>query len=175
MLTYSPGKITELRNQIPLTDTQRTALTQYSDIKGSPKQKKQALKQLANVSMPCWLEPGLFIAGDGQVRIQKGVFANHNLTILADADITIGRGVFIGPNAVLCSYELQTQEITAARRGGITIEENAWIGANAVILSGVTIGMGAIVAAGAVVNQPVPSHSVFMGAPAEFKRWVVAK
>lgn len=48
----------------------------------------------------------------------------------------------------------------------VRICDDAWIGANAIVLRGVTIGQGAIVAAGAVVTKDVPSHSVVAGNPA---------
>ncbi|MOA04038.1 Maltose O-acetyltransferase [compost metagenome] len=51
--------------------------------------------------------------------------------------------------------------------GPIHIKKNAWIGANATILSGVTIGQNAIVAAGAVVSKDVPDNAIVGGIPAK--------
>ncbi len=50
----------------------------------------------------------------------------------------------------------------------ITIGDGVWIGARAVVLPGVTIGNGSIVAAGAVVNRPVGSNVLVAGVPARF-------
>lgn len=50
---------------------------------------------------------------------------------------------------------------------GVTIEDDIWIGANAVILPGVRIGTHSVVAAGAVVTKDVPPHSLVAGVPAE--------
>ncbi|MGB7117605.1 MAG: acyltransferase, partial [Anaerolineales bacterium] len=55
------------------------------------------------------------------------------------------------------------QGITAA---GIVIEDDVWLGANAVVTDGVRIGEGAVVAAGAVVTKDVPPHTVVAGVPA---------
>jgi len=49
---------------------------------------------------------------------------------------------------------------------GVTIEDDVWVGANAVILGGVNIGEGAIVGAGAVVTKSVPPYSIVAGVPA---------
>jgi acetyltransferase-like isoleucine patch superfamily enzyme len=53
----------------------------------------------------------------------------------------------------------------------ISIGEDVWIGANAVILEGVEIGSGAVVAAGAVVTRPVPSNAIVAGVPARIIRY----
>ena len=50
--------------------------------------------------------------------------------------------------------------------GPVRILDNAWIGFNAIILKGVTIGRGAVVSAGAVVSQDVPDYAVVAGNPA---------
>jgi acetyltransferase-like isoleucine patch superfamily enzyme len=52
----------------------------------------------------------------------------------------------------------------------ITVEDDAWLGANAVVLPGVTIGAGAIVGAGAVVAEDVPAHAIVAGVPARALR-----
>lgn len=52
----------------------------------------------------------------------------------------------------------------------IVIEDDVWIGCNAIILKGVTIGTGAVIAAGAVVTKDVPENCIAMGVPAKVKR-----
>lgn len=89
------------------------------------------------------------------------------------ANIEIGKNVMIAANCALYSYNhgndistpIHTQPITA--KGPIVIEDDAWIGAGAIILSGVRIGTGAIVGAGAVVTRDVPNYGIVAGNPAK--------
>lgn len=55
--------------------------------------------------------------------------------------------------------------------GDISVDEDVWVGANAVILSGVAIGSGAIVAAGAVVTSDVDAYAIVGGVPARVLRY----
>jgi acetyltransferase-like isoleucine patch superfamily enzyme len=74
----------------------------------------------------------------------------------------IGRNVFIGPAAVLTNDPYPPSK----RMIGVTIEDNAVIGARAVIKAGVTVGKGSVVAMGAVVTKDVPPGKVVVGVPA---------
>ncbi len=74
----------------------------------------------------------------------------------------IGKNVFIGPAAVLTNDPYPPSR----RMVGVTIEDNAVIGARAVIKAGVRVGKGSVVAMGAVVTKDVPPGKVVMGVPA---------
>ena len=88
------------------------------------------------------------------------------------APILVGEGVMIAANVALYSYDhgmapdqpIRKQPLTA--KGPISIENEAWVGTAAIILSGVTIGEGAVVAAGAVVTRDVPAGAIVAGNPA---------
>lgn len=62
-------------------------------------------------------------------------------------------------------------EDEAITKGKITVDDDVWIGTNALILSGVHIGQGAIIAAGAVVVSDVPAYSIVGGVPATIIKW----
>jgi acetyltransferase-like isoleucine patch superfamily enzyme len=77
----------------------------------------------------------------------------------------IGKGVFIGPAAVLTNdpYPMCNKMI------GVTIKDNVIIGARAVIQAGVTVGENSVVSMGAVVTRDVPKNSVVIGVPATIR------
>lgn len=87
--------------------------------------------------------------------------------------VTIGNDVILAQNIVMSGlnhgYEdinrpIYKQPVTKKK---ITVEDEAWIGANAVIVAGVTIGKHSVVAAGSVVTKDVPPYSVVDGNPAK--------
>ncbi|MDR0792472.1 MAG: acyltransferase, partial [Chitinophagaceae bacterium] len=82
--------------------------------------------------------------------------------------ITIGNKVSISHKVTLITESHDTDSPTFDTiRGKIIIEDYAWIGVNATILQGITIGEGAVVAAGAVVTKPVAPYTVVGGVPAK--------
>ncbi|HMA04476.1 MAG TPA: acyltransferase [Methanomicrobiales archaeon] len=93
------------------------------------------------------------------VRIQSLVFIPVNTTI--------GNGVFIGPHAVLTNDRYPP--FGGPELKGPVLSDRSIIGANATILSGIVIGEGACVAAGAVVTSDVPSCKLAIGSPARIR------
>jgi acetyltransferase-like isoleucine patch superfamily enzyme len=82
-------------------------------------------------------------------------------------NIRTGNDVSIGPEAAILTLGHDTQSPTFADRGGeVVIEDKVWIGFRAIVLPGITIGKGAVVAAGAVATKSVPPYSIVAGVPA---------
>jgi len=102
-------------------------------------------------------------------RFSKNVFINHDCTFLDIGGITIEDEVLIGPKVSLIteSHPLNPEERKALLVKPVVIKRNAWIGAAATILPGVTVGENAVVAAGAVVSKDVPANTVVAGVPAK--------
>ena len=102
------------------------------------------------------------------IRLGKNVFINHACSFLDIGGITIEDDVQIGPHVNLTSenHPLDPTDRKTLLLQPIVIKRNAWIGAGATILPGVTIGENAIVAAGAVVSRDVPPNTVVAGVPA---------
>ena len=102
-------------------------------------------------------------------KIGKGVFINFDCTFLDLGGITIEDNVMLGPKVSLLSegHPVSANDRKTLTAGNIHIQQNAWIGAGAIILQGVTIGENAVVAAGAVVSKDVPANTVVGGIPAK--------
>lgn len=66
---------------------------------------------------------------------------------------------------------LKSQKIEAISKGNIVVDDDVWIGYRAIILSGVHIGQGAVVAAGAVVTEDVPPYAIVGGVPAKIIKY----
>lgn len=117
--------------------------------------------------------------GGGRIYCSENVNINTGSLLIASADIRIGKNSTLAyrtllttnanPNAPynkLCNlYPPVHKEIV--------IGDNVWIGVNAVVLPGVTIGNNVIVAAGAVVNSDIPDNVMVAGVPAKIKKKIV--
>jgi maltose O-acetyltransferase len=120
------------------------------------------------------LQGRLIVLGRGpaaRLHIEEGSILAPRVVVGLDGDITIGRNVNIGPEAtfVTATHALgfgsrRMQLETLARP--IVVRDGAWIGMRSLILPGVTIGRGSVVAAGAVVTDDVPPNALVRGNPA---------
>lgn len=122
--------------------------------------------------------------------IGKGVFIDMDVVIGDDCKlqnyacvyhgVTLGRGVFVGPQAVFANdvYPRSTDPDFGLLADGdwevgrTQVEDGAAIGANSTILPNVTIGKWAMVGAGAVVTRDVESYALVVGSPARRIGWV---
>lgn len=106
------------------------------------------------------------------ITIGKNVFLNMGCKFQDQGGIFIGDGSLIGHNVVLATlnHAMDPEDRATMIPAPIHIGKRVWIGANATVLPGVTIGDGAIVAAGAVVTKDVPENTVVGGVPARVLR-----
>lgn len=106
------------------------------------------------------------------LHIGENVFFNSGCRFQDQGGIYIGDNCLIGHNVVLATIN---HDLSPANRGTnlpspIRIGKNVWIGANATVLPGVTIGDNAVIAAGAVVTRDVAANTVVGGVPARLLR-----
>jgi maltose O-acetyltransferase len=103
------------------------------------------------------------------IQIGSNFYANHNCIILDGAKVVFGDNVMIAPN---CSFYTAGHPLDAERRNTgleyaypIKVGSNIWIGGNVVVLPGITIGDNAVIGAGSVVTKDIPSGVVAVGNP----------
>lgn len=106
------------------------------------------------------------------ISVGKNVFINMGCKFQDQGGIYIGDGTLIGHGVVLATLNhlLDPSKRSSMVPAPIHIGKRVWIGSNATVLPGVTIGDGAIIAAGAVVTKDVRSNTLVGGVPARFMR-----
>ncbi|MWV48069.1 acetyltransferase [Rathayibacter sp. VKM Ac-2803] len=108
------------------------------------------------------------------VSVGRNLYINRGTLITARTSISIGDDCLIGPYVIINSgdhkFDSRRDLISdqGHRSAPISIGNDVWVGAHASILKGVTIGNGAVVAAGAVVTSDVAPFTVVAGTPAKF-------
>jgi len=109
------------------------------------------------------------------IEIGDNVYINFGLKILntKEAGIKIGNNVIIGPNAIFLFNKIDYSDLSRLIKDckveyeSIVVKDDVWIGANAMVLPGVTIGKRSIIGAGSVVTKDIPDYSVAVGVPAK--------
>jgi galactoside O-acetyltransferase len=113
-------------------------------------------------------ERGSELVIGSRVKLNTGVMINAD----CGGKIRIGNDVLIGPYAVIRAANHRADRIDVPIRlqgheaGEIVIGDDVWLGAQVVVVPGVRIGRGAVVAAGSVVTHDVPDYAIVAGVPA---------
>lgn len=111
---------------------------------------------------------GCRVVVDQGAKLELGSgYVNSNSSIACFSHIKIGHDVAIAENVTIRDSDNHSMvNLTHVKTQPITIGNHVWIGMNAVILKGVNIGDGAVIAAGAIVNKDVPAKALVGGIPA---------
>ena len=108
------------------------------------------------------------------IEVGENFFANYNLTILDVAKVRIGDNAQIAPNVSIytAGHPIHPDSRNSGYEYGIevSIGDNVWIGGNAVIMPGVTIGNNAVIGAGSVVTRDIPDNVIAAGNPCRIIR-----
>ena len=120
-------------------------------------------------------------ARDPEIDIGDGTFIGHDCGFGVASSVTIGKRCLLAGGVRVRDYDGHPVAARDRREGGaepadgsrpVVIGDDVWIGADAVILKGVSIGDRAVVGAGAVVTRNVPSDSIVAGNPARVVRMI---
>lgn len=109
-----------------------------------------------------------FAGGLGNIVLNQNVHVNSGCVFYS------GHGIYVGSNTLIaanCTFAATNHEFSSkeklileqgfrASKGGITIEEDCWIGSNCVLLDGASVGRGSVVAAGSVIRGRVEPYSI---------------
>ena len=112
------------------------------------------------------------IGNDASLKIGDS-FINREVKIICNKSITIGDDCIIAMGTVIRDNDGASHQILAPgyeNAKPIVIGNHVWLGENVMVLKGVTIGEGAIVAASSLVTKNVPPHSLVAGSPAKVIR-----
>jgi acetyltransferase-like isoleucine patch superfamily enzyme len=111
-----------------------------------------------------------------QLSVGDNSYLGHRLVITTDSEVSIGNHVHIADNVHICGYDAHPLDPIARRsraapvdysgRSRIVIADDAWICEGAMLLKGVRVGRGAVVAGRAVVTRDVPDGAIVAGNPA---------
>lgn len=139
------------------------------------KRTKMLKEMFAEIGEGCYIEPPFHSNFGGKhCHFGKNVYANFNLTCVDDTHIYVGDCTMFGPNVTLATAGHPI--LPELREKGyqynlpIRIGKNCWLGANVVVLPGVTIGDNSVIGAGSIVTKDIPANVVAVGNPCKVLR-----
>jgi len=133
-------------------------------------------RKIISIGSNSKIHPTVILRQAERISIGKNCLINHNNVLQAGKKtgrIVIGDYVHTGANVMMFAFNHVYDDLTIPSilqdydDGDIFIEDDVWIGAGSIILPGLKIGEGAIIAAGSVVNKDVPKFSIVGGVPAK--------
>ncbi|HET6224881.1 MAG TPA: acyltransferase [Bacteroidia bacterium] len=119
------------------------------------------------------LDGVLVLSYGGKIKIGKKCSINAYTIVYGHGGVTIGDAVLIAGHCMIIpnNHNYKDKHVAIRDQGstskGIVIENDVWIGHGCSILDGVTIGKGAVIAAGSVVNRSVEPYTIYAGVPAK--------
>ena len=172
-LLYLPGDETLQREQLQCLDK----LFEFNQVRPSDLERKTALlkEMFAELGENCYIETPFHTNWGGRhVHFGKNIYANFNLALVDDTHIYVGDYTQFGPNVVLATaghpVNPDLRERAYQYNAPIRIGRNCWLGANVVVVPGVTIGDNVVVGAGSVVTRDLPDNVVAVGNPCKILR-----
>lgn len=153
-----------------MSDEARRITCQMNNAYHTPDEIRELLAQLTGQPVPDTVRvfPPIYADFGKNIHLGENVFINDCCHFQDHGGITLGDGCQIGHGVVFATlnHGLAPEDRQTTYPAPIVLGRNVWVGANATILQGVTIGDNAVVAAGAVVTKDVAANTVVGGVPA---------
>ena len=139
--------------------------------------KRELLQQiLGSMGDEVWIESPVNFSYGCNTHVGNYFYANYGLVVVDDVDVFIGDYVMCGPNVSICvtghpvygEYRRDGTQFSLS----VHIGNDVWIGANVVIMPGVTIGNNVVIGAGSVVTKDIPDTVVAFGTPCRVARQI---
>ena len=168
---------TSIRNILIMNEIHNTAkISALADLETSQKGSKLVIA--ANVMIDSFVKIK-FTGGTGNIEIGESSYINSGCVLYSGNGIKIGKNVLIAANctfaAVNHEYEAKGKTIMEQRfkqsKGGITIEDDVWIGAGAIILDGAYLKKGCVIGAASIVGITTEEFGVYYGKPLALKKY----
>ena len=157
-----------------MSDEARRITFQLNTAYHTPEEVRRLLSELFGYTVPASLRvfPPFYTDFGKNISVGENVFINACCHFQDHGGVTLGDGCQIGHNVIFATlnHGLAPEDRAFTYPAPIVLERNVWVGSNATILQGVTIGENAVVAAGAVVTRDVPANTIVGGVPAKFIR-----
>lgn len=177
-MIYNPNDEEIMKEQFPYLDM----LGEFNALPSSAVGERQALmkKMFGACGEDCYIQPPFYANWSGHhLHIGDFFYANFNFTVVDDGDVFIGDHVMVGPNVTIATaghpVESSLREKALQFNLPVHIGNNVWIGANVVVLPGVTIGDNTVIGAGSVVTKDIPANVVAVGNPCRVLREIGEK
>ena len=172
-LVYDPNDPALAGDQLEYLDK----LWAFNQLRPSQQaEKTRYMKEMfAECGEGCYIElPFHANWGGKNLHFGNGVYANFNLTVVDDGDVYVGDKVMFGPNVTIATanhpIESGLRNQAMQYNKPVHIGENVWIGANTVIVPGVSIGKNSVIGAGSVVTKDIPENVLAVGNPCRVLR-----
>lgn len=166
----SSPEIHELMNR--MSNEARKITFRLNSAYHTPEEVNALLSELFGKPVPDSLRvfPPFYTDFGKNIQVGENVFINACCHFQDHGGVTLGDGCQIGHNVVFATlnHGLSPEGRPHTYPAPIVLGRNVWVGSNATILQGVTIGDNAIVGAGAVVTKDVPANTIVGGVPARF-------
>ena len=139
---------------------------------GDPEAQMALLAQILGKPTFAWVEPPFHFCYGTHITLGKGTYINVNCNFIDDGEIRIGEKVMFGPAVTIATvgHPINPEMREYMYADPVTIGDNCWIGAGAVICPGVTIGENTVIGAGSVVTKDIPANVVAAGNPCKVIR-----